>query len=106
MIDLTSPIGEVVVILADASHESRGLLAWVSCTYAGLRIDHITIRRRMNCEDPTASVYVTFPAKPLIGGERRFYIRPMSPEVHQRFEAVIVAEYLRRRARFGPRGGG
>jgi hypothetical protein len=69
------------------AHPANGLLGYISCTVAGLRLDGITLRRRRD-----GSLGVSYPCRRDRRGRRHAIVRPTGPAVER---AILAA--LRRR---------
>lgn len=66
---------------------ARGLLAYVSFTVCGLRIDGITLRRTRN-----GALTLSFPTRKKSGGQPRQIVRPVSSEIRDSLMRRTLAE--------------
>jgi hypothetical protein len=95
-VDSALPITNVGIALAPRGEMHRGLLAWASVDYGGLRFDGLAIRRRLDGE-----VIVTYPARKDGSGGLHHAITPLDPELDRRIRAAVLGAYLDARRKAG-----
>ncbi len=83
-------VTSIVITLGSPADQATGLLAFVSCTYGGIEIDGLAIRRTTD-----GRIIVTFPAKSRNRCGRRYFVTPRSAPVRLEFETAILAEFRR-----------
>lgn len=81
-------VSDVRFVPAGAAAVRTGLLAWASCTCAGLRIDGLAVRRTRQ-----GLLVVTFPARLDGRGARHPIVTPLDPGVRRRIVEEILEAF-------------
>lgn len=84
-------VRDVRFAAANATLRSKGLLGWVICSYAGLQLDCLRVRRT---EDGRYSL--GFPGHVDGVGIERAYYRPLDQAARDSIEAQVLGELQRR----------
>ena len=84
-------ITDVQLVEADAEHQARGLLGWLTFKVDGVLIfDGFTLRKTRE-----GRLTLSYPAQDDATGRRRPVVRPLDDEARQQIEALIFAELRR-----------
>ena len=83
------PVRELRFLRASRSDAARGLLAYVRCSYSGLILSGITVRRTRG-----GGLTVAFPTRRDGDGRRHPYIVPADSSTRRSLEEQIIGAYL------------